>query len=174
MMPRKSPSYRPRFLKKIRDDPDNCREVYKDIGTGEVFVTVDGELHAVTDEGEPLYPLNIDVRIVPPSCPHLFEKGIRGRLKSLKGVSHGPRESMETAVKRAKKQLEEKRLAEEYEEHEESHRETRELPQYQIRGKIYYRDEKLKEYRNVDDPFERITFDQFEQAGMEFETPSRR
>lgn len=51
---------------------------------------------------------------------------------------------------------------------------VRELPRYGIRGKTYFRDERLGEYRNVLNPHDRITFDEFERRGMELETPSRR
>lgn len=47
-----------------------------------------------------------------------------------------------------------------------------ELPIYQIKGRHYYRDERLNEYRAVDDPSDRITFDEFFSKGMELETPS--
>lgn len=50
---------------------------------------------------------------------------------------------------------------------------VRELPMFQIQGKVYFRDERLQEYRSVDDPGDRITFDQFEREGLELETPSR-
>lgn len=49
---------------------------------------------------------------------------------------------------------------------------ARELPRYQIKGKTYFRDDRLGEYRNVENPHDRITFDQFQRGGMELETPS--
>ena len=44
-------------LKYLKDDPDNCRIYYKS-DKGNLYCTVDGELHACTPQGEPEYPVN--------------------------------------------------------------------------------------------------------------------
>jgi hypothetical protein len=58
------------FVKKIDENAGYCREYYKDINTGALYCTVDGEFHTCTVDGEPIHPLrkDIEVRIIPPSC----------------------------------------------------------------------------------------------------------
>lgn len=63
-----------RNLLKIREDPDNCREFFKDLDTGEVFITAEGEFHEVSDEGEPFVHVE-DLRginIIPQACAEIF------------------------------------------------------------------------------------------------------
>jgi len=58
------------FVKRIGEDPGNCREYYENIRTEQRYCTVEGEFHTCTDEGEPLAPFrkDIEIRIMPPSC----------------------------------------------------------------------------------------------------------
>jgi len=58
------------FVKKIREDSDNCREYYENIRTEQIYCTVEGEFHSCTKAGEPLSPLrkDVEIRILPPSC----------------------------------------------------------------------------------------------------------
>jgi hypothetical protein len=42
------------------------------------------------------------------------------------------------------------------------------LPVEEINGKRYYRDERLKEYRNVDNPHDRITLDTIQMAALSY------
>jgi len=47
-----------------------------------------------------------------------------------------------------------------------------ELPVYQIKGKRYFRDARLREYRNVDNPGDIITFERFDRENMRLEAPT--
>ncbi len=77
-----------RNLLKIQEDPDNCREFFKDIDTGEVFITAEGVLHTHI-RGEPLAPVaGLDnVKIIPQACADIFKRRaqrVRGKREALR------------------------------------------------------------------------------------------
>ena len=50
-------------VKNTGEKDDWSRPLYKDINTGRIYVMVDGEIHGITPQGEPLYPIK-DVDII--------------------------------------------------------------------------------------------------------------
>jgi hypothetical protein len=44
----------------LQDDPNNCRKYFRG-EDGKLYATVEGVMHACTDEGEPMYPVTVEV-----------------------------------------------------------------------------------------------------------------
>lgn len=155
---------------------DHCSEYRKMERQGEAG-NVQGQalkILCAIDEGKEVEDIR---RIVDDSCGQMTAwvsvrlRGERGRygdpFSRPPAPGRTPEESDVEERRREDIEAEARSIAEEYSP-------VRELPRYGIRGKTYFRDDRLGEYRNVLNPHDRITFDEFERGGMELETPSRR